>query len=510
MVLEHLQLDVGHVGGSSPVPVKLGLDLISGRDARPIHIDGELAATLDVAAQRYRFAALHVKGSYAPRTGVAPLPFDFSVPELNLDLAGQSMLAPKFSLELAAARLQGAIAGRRIVDAPNISGSFQLAPLALRDYMVELGVTPPVTRDARALSRLTGSGKYAYGGGALRTTQLNMRMDDSTLRGSAAITNLDTLASSFDLALDRIDIDRYRSPASAASAPPKPATKPGEPPNTTPLKSLTTSGTMRIGEATISGMKVTNVSIGIHAKDGITRIAPAQAQLYGGQYSGVITLDERSSQSVLSIDQTMTSVDVAPLLDDFAKTKRLSGRGNLNSHLSAHGQTGDELIKTLSGHVDANLANGALEGIDLWYEMNRAQSLLKQQALPSGTSTGRTAFDTFRASADIRDGVATTKDLNITSALLHLTGQGFTNLVSQVIDYDIKATVLKSAPAAAHDSSGLTLAEIPVKISGTISHPTVRPDLEAIAKKRLQQELDKHKDELQQKLQDQLKNLIKR
>ncbi len=509
LALEHVNLDVGHVSAAAPVPVKLGLDVITGRDSRPIRIDGQLLATLDWAAQHYRLTALHLKGGYTPKTGAAPLPFELSVPELTLDLAAQSLSAPKFSLELAAALIQGKVAGRAIVDAPSMTGSFQLAPLDLRDYMVKLGVTPPVTRDARAFSRLTGSGNYAYGGNALRATQLTMQMDDSTLRGSAAITDLDTLASSFDLALDRIDIDRYRSPASAASAPPKPVAKSGESP-TTSLKSLTTSGTMRIGAATISGMKLSNVSIGVHAKDGITRIAPATAQLYGGQYSGAIMLDERSSQSVLDIDQTMTAVDVARLLDDFAKTKRLSGRGNLKSHLVAHGQTSDELIKTLSGHIDANLANGALEGIDLWYEINRAQSLLKQQALPAGTSTGRTAFDTFRASADLNGGIATTKDLNIASAQLHLTGQGSTNLVSQVINYDLKATVLKSAPAAAQNLSGLTLAEIPVKISGTIAHPTVRPDLEALAKKRVQQELNKHKDELQQKLQNQLQNLIKR
>ena len=267
---------------------------------------------------------------------------------------------------------------------------------------------------------------------------------------------------------------------------------------------------MTIGAATVSGMKLTHVGIGVHAKDGITHIAPAKAQLYGGQYSGAITLDERTSQSVINIDQTMTSIDVAPLLNDFAKTQRISGRGNVNTQLTAHGHTGEDLIKTLSGHIDANLAHGAVEGIDLWYEINRAQSLLKQQTLPSGSSTGRTTFDTFKASADLNNGVATTKDLNIASQLLRVTGQGFTNLVSQVIDYDMKATVLKSAPAAAQNLSGLTLAEIPVKISGTISRPTVRSDLEAIAKKRVQQEIEKHKDEIKQKVQDQLQNLIKR
>jgi AsmA protein len=222
-------------------------------------------------------------------------------------------------------------------------------------------------------------------------------------------------------------------------------------------------------------MKLTNVSIGVHAKDGITRIAPAKAQLYGGQYTGAVTLDERASTSVLNIDQTMTSIDVAQLLDDFAKTKRLSGRGNVTTHLIARGRTSEEMIKTLSGHIDANLANGALEGIDLWYEINRAQSLLKQQALPAGSSAGRTAFDTFRASADLNNGIATTKDLTITSQLLRVTGQGYTNLVSQVIDYDINATVLKAPPAAAQNaiSSGTIAGCVRDSSGGVVSGASV-------------------------------------
>jgi len=37
----------------------------------------------------------------------------------------------------------------------------------------------------------------------------------------------------------------------------------------------------------------------------------------------------------------------------------------------------------------------------------------------------------------------------------------------------------------------------------------VRPDLEGMAKARVQQEIDKHKGELQQKLMDKLKGILK-
>ncbi|MGH8210020.1 MAG: AsmA-like C-terminal region-containing protein, partial [Steroidobacteraceae bacterium] len=162
------------------------------------------------------------------------------------------------------------------------------------------------------------------------------------------------------------------------------------------------------------------------------------------------------------------------------------------------GLTSDALIKNLSGRVEMNLADGAVNGIDLWYELNRAQALLKQQSLPAGSDDRRTKFDSLRMSADIVGGVATTKDLNIASQYLRVTGGGTTNLITEAIDYHIVATVFKAPPSSqAADLSQLTLAGIPVDISGTTSDPKVRPDLQGLLKSRLKQKLQ---DTLQDKL----------
>jgi AsmA protein len=164
-------------------------------------------------------------------------------------------------------------------------------------------------------------------------------------------------------------------------------------------------------------------------------------------------------------------------------------------------------MKTLNGHLTANVDNGAVEGVDLWFEINRAVALIQKQAMPAGNSTGRTKFDAFKASADIVNGVATTKDLNIASQNLQVAGQGTTNLVTNAIDYQVKATLLKEAPTKA-GAAGKTLADIPLNITGTTSSPTVRPDLQALAKAQIQQQLDQHKGEIQQKLMDKLKGVF--
>jgi AsmA protein len=269
---------------------------------------------------------------------------------------------------------------------------------------------------------------------------------------------------------------------------------------------LQLKGTATIGSLIVSGINLTQVHVGIESEGGVTHVAPAKARLYGGEYSGEVTLDERGSVPTLKLDQTMSGIDIAQLLKDFAKTQRFSGHGTVTTNLTAHGNDSDAMTRSLSGRVTANLADGAVEGIDLWFEVNRAVALLQKQVPPAGSGSGRTKFDTFKASADVTNGVATTKDLNIASQNLHVTGQGSSNLVSEAIDYQVKATLFKGGPAT---NTASVLAEVPLNINGTMSSPKVRPDLEAMARSRVQQELEKHKGELQQKLQDKLKQFFK-
>jgi AsmA protein len=466
---ERITINIGHLGGGAPVPVTLSLSLTLGHDAKPI----------DVV---------------------------FSAPSLSLDLAGETLNAPSFAAQVAAAHLAGSVQGAKILDAPSFTGTFKLEPVALRELMGQLGMAAPETRDPQALTRFAASGEFVYGSNAVQASKLEIRLDDSTLQGNVAITNLDSKATRFDLELDRIDLDRYRSPAQpAAKAPDKQAGASGSS-GSDPLKTLQLNGTVAIGSATVAGLSVSDVHANIAAKDGITHVAPATAKLYGGEYSGEITLDDSGAVPAIKLDQSMMKVDIAQLLKDLAHTQRLSGRGNVTTHLTAQGRASEDILKSLNGHVAVDLADGAVEGLDLWFEINRAISLLQKESVQVGGGTGRTKFDAFKASADVANGVATTKDLSIASQNLHIAGQGSTNLVSEAIDYQLKATILKNAGASAHAD---TLADIPLTISGTVSSPQVRPDLQAIGKAAVQQQLDKHKDELRQKLQDTLKGIFK-
>ncbi len=490
LVVSSLNVDVGNVSQRAAVPVKASFDVDTGPSGNRTSFTGALDITLDTAAKRYGLAEVTLSGELRQKTDSRPLSWKFAAPSVDVDLTAQTLKAPTFSVHAGSAQLSGSLAGGKIIDAPTFSGAFKLEPLMLREVMAQLGVDLPKTRDEKALSKLAAATDFLYAANAVRLDKLDLQLDETQLRGALAVTNLDSKSITFDLNVDHIDLDRYLAPESAAPQPvAKSDQKPAELP-TTAVKTLNVSGNFSIETARAAGLALSNVRLTLEAKDGVVHLFPIKASLYGGEYSGDITYDAHEAVPSVKLDQQVTGVNIKPLLKDSINSERLSGRGNAGTKLVGAGRTSDVLMKNLSGRIDANLADGAVTGIDLWYEISRAQALLKQHAAPSGSDDRRTKFDTFKMSADIAGGVATMKDLAITSQYLRVTGTGSSNLVTKAIDYHIVATILKAPPSAqGSELSQLTVADIPVEISGTMNDPKVRPDLQGILKSRLKQKL---------------------
>jgi len=169
------------------------------------------------------------------------------------------------------------------------------------------------------------------------------------------------------------------------------------------------------------------------------------------------------------------------------------------------------LLRSLTGTLEFHLDNGALEGADLWYEIRRARALLKGQPIPARSGPERTPFTAFSATGRITDGVVSNDDLIAALQYLQVRGRGTADIGASALDYHLDVSVI-NVPADGSDGMGLkdlVGLKVPVIVSGTFDAPKVRPDLAALAKARVQQEIDKHKDELRQKLKSELQDKLK-
>ncbi len=506
IVLEKFNFETGAIAEKSVVPITFSFDCNRGEAAARVSVAAKMSLDIDSAAQQYKLSQLAMSGHWlqppaatdpklgvaGPKPATADLPWDLTVPALALDLNAQSLAVPSFALGFAGAQVSGAMQGTKLIDALSMVGSFKLTPLDLRAFLGKMGVTK-TTKDPAVLAKLLASGDFAYGGQSAQLENLHLSLDQTEVQGKVAVTNLATNAIRFELGVDKIDVDRYLEPEKKK---PDPVQKPFELPTAT-MKGIDANGTLTVGSARLSNMDFTNIKLTVNSKDGVVRLFPSQAQFLGGHYSGDVTLDSRGNMPAIKVDQQLTGIDMRSLLMATMKSERLSGHGNLSIRANARGGTMDALVGTMNGRIEANLNDGAIEGLDLWFELGRAQALIKRQDLPAGSSSNRTKFDAFKASADITNGVATTKDLMIASQGLKVTGQGNANLRSQAIDYQVLASIAQGA--------GKSAVEIPVRISGLMAKPQVRPDLEALAKGQLKQKVQEKVKDL---LQDQLKGLF--
>ncbi|HEY7639896.1 MAG TPA: AsmA family protein [Steroidobacteraceae bacterium] len=477
-------------------------------DGVPVEVRAK-AVDADVGQKLYRLDSLAIKTTWKsdglPAAGV---PVAFSAKDCNANLASQTLELAGLEADAAGAHVTGSLTGAEILDAPTFKGALKLEPLALREWLPKLGIAAPKTADPNVLKQLTFTGNVHLTKSSAEVGNIVLKLDDTTLRGMLSVADFAAKALRFDLNVDRINADRYLPPASE-----KPAKDAKTPPTEIPvdlLRTLNARGQLSVGEAIFAGMTFSKLRLGVNAREGKVRLYPSEAAMYGGQYHGDIGIDATGKTARVTLDEHVAGVNFAPLFKDLFQTQRVSGKGSMNMKLAGEGRNSDDLMKTLDGTLDFNVADGALEGADLWYEIRRARAVLKQQAIPARDSgPPRTPFSALTGTGTMSDGVLKNNDLNVAMQYLKVTGQGTVDLPRSALDYKLVTTVLKIPREGADTTQmqDMVDAQIPVKVSGSLTDPKVRPDVESYLKGEVKKKVE---DKLKDKLGDKLKDIFKK
>jgi AsmA protein len=516
--LSGLQLRTGRIEAGEPF--RLDVQATAEPDAQSrIELQFGAEARLHPEAQRYEFAAptlaLRLHGASWPKDG---LPVNVQFKRLAADLGAQTLDAPGLQLEAAGARISGDLAGEHILDAPRMSGPVRLADVAPRTLLGQLGIEAPATRDPKVLQHLSLAGRLTASADAVVLEGLQGKLDDTTLAGRLA-ADPGSGALRFALQLDRIDADRYLAPAAPAAGSGAAAAAPAGGQAAAPigipvalLRALELQGDLKAGSARFAGIEYSGLHFGLNAHAGRVRIHPSEARMYGGTYQGDITLDASGAVPRASFDEHVSGIDFAPLFKDLFDSRRLAGRGNASARLNASGRDTAAMLRTLAGDIVFDVKDGAVEGLDLWYEIRRARALLKRQGIPERSGPERTPFTTLRATGKVSQGVLANDDLTATTAYLKVRGRGTIDLAAATLDYRLEAEVPRAINALdreAGDAADLAGLVIPVRVSGALADPKVRPDLEGLAKAEVKRQVEKKKEEVKEKVKEQLKDKLR-
>jgi AsmA protein len=101
---------------------------------------------------------------------------------------------------------------------PRFGGALSVAPFNLRNLLERLGVALPDMADAGSLSEAEISLNLFANDRTAAVDGLSIRLDDTTLTGALVVNSFETPETSFDLALDRIRLERYLPPGGGKEA----------------------------------------------------------------------------------------------------------------------------------------------------------------------------------------------------------------------------------------------------------------------------------------------------
>jgi AsmA protein len=433
--------------------------------------------------------------------------FEFSLAQGRVALP--DLRAAGFGLQL-----DGAVRGEGLLQSPRFTGELRVGQFVPRDLMAQFGMKPPATADATVLSKASLAARFDAGLDHATLEDLVVKLDQSTLTGRLAAQRFQPLALRYDLALDRIDLDRYLPPP-AREKREAPATTAATKPLKLPLRELRAldiDGTLRVGDLKAANLRSTNVRATLRAQEGRFRVHPVGANLYNGAYAGDLGLDVRGNRPLLSMDEKLSGVQVGPLLQDFMGKPYVTGKAQLTAKLTAQGTDFMQIRKNITGKAAFTFQNGTVNGINLGQLLREAYAKYKGQPTPR-EETRKTDFAEMRGSVTVNDGLVKNKDLTARSPLLRVKGEGSANLVNEKVDYRVDTKLVSAIPELA----GLKGSTIPVRITGTFTEPQFGVDLGAVLQDQAQQELQrqlegsrkKGQKDVQKQLEDKLKDLIK-
>ena len=353
-------------------------------------------------------------------------------------------------------------------------------------------------------------------GGSLTLNPLTVKFDDSTLSGNAAINHFAKPSIQFDLAVDAINLDRYRpkptdteSSAQTTSVAPPPLAVALIPVQT--LRDLNIEGIFKAQSLILKGLTGEEVSVKLVTKNGVLKSEQGVKKFYNGSYVGETVVDARQNTPKIIVTEQVTNINIEPLLIDLLGESPITGVANITAALTTRGNTVPAFKSALNGTAEFSFNDGAVTGVDIDTLMKQAQAILNGDNIANAfvNGIGKTPFSKASGTAQINDGIINNQDLIVTTPLVNVVGVGTTNLVNEQINYQLTLQRSKSSTAEALDSKDIKNTLVPVKINGTFAEPNVSLDVKAMVMNTQKAKIDEQKEALKKKITEKINEKLK-
>ncbi|GHA12533.1 cell envelope biogenesis protein AsmA [Arenicella chitinivorans] len=428
---------------------------------------------------------------------------DVSIPDANLTLAEQRLEAPAVLVSIN--NLSAEIERLRVVDlmdSPSASGALSVPSFDATALLKSMKIDYQPS-NADALKKVSLAADFSANTNSAALKQLQLKLDQSTLAGSASITNFAAPAIKFDLSLDQLNIDEYLPPSTENTE----QVSGGEA-LAVPLamfEAVNANGRFKANRLVVGGIQLEQIDVRVASTDGQVEIVPTAA-LYEGKLAGNIQYTQQGDQARLSVKQKMDLVQLGKLLMDAEVTEQLQGLGDLDVDINVTEQNG---VQHNQGVIKILAEQGELVGVDMLRilsQANNVATMLRQgderqaeTAAETEVQAGEqdvTKFGRLSGTFNLNDFLLTNNDLRLTAPGFELNGNGSVDLAAQTLDFTVRVAVNEGVQG----ELGRQLAKvqgytIPVRCKGALAAPSCLPDVSGLFSSYAKSKLDEKKGE---------------
>jgi uncharacterized protein involved in outer membrane biogenesis len=282
----------------------------------------------------------------------------------------------------------------------------------------------------------------------------------------------------------------------SAKAPAKPIGEPG----------VDLDATVRIGRLVASGMELTNAKAHLEMKEGVIRIDPLVADLYGGDFFGRVRADLTKPGPPFAAKEELNGVDVGALLGVLVPEMKGTLTGTMEMTAVTDGVGND--LEAMKSQMSLSIGEGKLVGHPLAAEAAR---LFKSPELETIN------FYSINAEAKSAQGVAKLTRFYLDGKEIRVSATGKTGFMHKTLEGKAKAGVTREIAEKLikekhlldelTDADGFT--NVPLRFSGTLAKPVYGLDEKALTGVAADMVEDKATELLEEEVMDKLPDEVK-
>ncbi|MGX9868803.1 outer membrane assembly protein AsmA [Enterobacter mori] len=335
----------------------------------------------------------------------------------------------------------------------------------------------------------------------LELNALNLQANDSTLKGQASVSLAEKPKWVFDLQFDKLNLENLLPPQPNAAADgdvaqtgqsqaakPRPVISSNlDQPNYNGLRGFTADILLKANSVRWRGIDFTDVSSQMFNHNGLLVISELSGKMGAGNMSLPGTLDVRKDVASAEFQPRLENIEIGEILKAFNYPIDLTGQLTLAGDFSGTKIDAEAFRRDWQGQAHVELKDTRMEGLNfqqlVQQAVERSSNVKAQENYDSATR-----LDNFTSELTLDNGKLSLDEMQGTSSLLSLTGEGKLDLVKETADTRFNVRVLSGWEGEGELIDFLKETPIPLNVYGKWQALNYSLQVDQILRKHLQDE----------------------